>query len=181
MKSINILIIIILATFQIKAQTNQAEIDKLAKLYKDSSDVVIYTTYGELKGHATIEKNNDSLPQAVLIHFEGVNIDAASEFLSNLIKKKISQGYQSGEGHGMLPDDFDIENRLKNTFSYSTFIWTYKKGNMYFIARGGNEEEVTLKNLKGETETVPYYITWFSIETGDNSRKGGKQAKEFKF
>ena len=173
-----ILAILLFSSIALLAQTSQSEIDKIAKLYKDSSNVIIYTTYGELKGHATIEKNNDSLPQSVMIFFKDENIDAAADFLSNLIKQKISQGYQVSDGNSF----FINSEYFKNIFLIGPETSLgYKNGNMYFVVRSGEmymEEEVS---FAGQIEKIGSNVNWFSIETGDNNRKGGQQAKEFKF
>ncbi|OFX41707.1 MAG: hypothetical protein A2X08_17415 [Bacteroidetes bacterium GWA2_32_17] len=50
---------------------------------------------------------------------------------------------------------------------------TFKKGSMYFIAKGG----YTLDRNFSLDENWYH----FSIETGDNSRKGGKNAEKFNF
>lgn len=154
-----------------KAQTKPAvkpEIDKLAEKYKDMDVVTLFTSQGELNGEVEIKNNPDNKPQAVKISGQSENNDAVAEFLSEIIGQKIKQGYKHADGYNEPTDARWIKETMLSMEDGANF--TLKKGNMYFICKGGFVMKYTVNNEY-----------WFSIETGDNSRKGGAKATKFDF
>lgn len=148
--------------------TSQPEIDKLAAKYKDIEVITLFTSHGDLNGDVEIKNNPDNKAQAVKISGQSTNSDAVAEFLSEIIAQKIKQGYKTSDGNNELSD----ANWIKETMLVMEdgVNFTLKKGKMYFICKGGY---VMKYNTNSEY--------WFSIETGDNSRKGGTKATKFDF
>lgn len=173
----NIIIIILAATLTNIAfsQTNtkvntkpasQPEIDKLAAKYKDLPVITLFTSHGDLNGDVEIKNNPDDKPQAVRISGQSTDDDAVAEFLSDIISQKVKQGYKTADGNNEPSDARWIKETMLSMEDGVNF--TFKKGNMYFLCKGGYKYN----------ESSKY---WFSIETGDNSRKGGAKATKFDF
>lgn len=148
----------------------KSEIDKLAEKYKDVWEITLFTSHGDLKGDVIIENNSDKKPQSVNISGESTNADAVAEFLSQIIAQKRKQGYKTSDGN-YEPTDANWIKETKLGFENGV-NYILKKDKMYFICKGGY-----VSNLK-YADSSKY---WFSIETGDNSRKGGTKATKFEF
>jgi len=148
--------------------STKPEIDRLAEKYKDMSNIILYTANGELEGVVKVEYNSGNKPQAVNIMVDNeTNIAAICEFLKELISEKKKKGYK--EIHNYIGEEFSLEIGFSASDGIS---YTYKKGNMYFVIKGGEERyNVSLGNQ----------TYWFTIETGDNSRKGSNKASNFEF
>jgi hypothetical protein len=167
-----LLLIFILTLANVTAQTKKTtpkkakpEIDALYENYKNSNIITLYTSNGEIYGHVLIEKNSDDKPVSVKISGTSSSKTAISEFIRNTIDMKIKQGYKTTEN----PQGRRVDEGLGFTFKKDlSFHLVMKKGNMYFRADAG---------------CCVSYGTGYSweIETGDSSRKGGKEAKDFKF
>jgi hypothetical protein len=177
MKKKSIILFLFLITIQLFGQTkikpksntqSKPEIDKLAEKYKETEVITLFTSHGDLIGDVEIDYNPDEKPQAVRISGKSINQDAISEFLSEIISQKEKQGYKMSNGDYEPSEPSWIKTMLgtENGVNY-----TLKKGQMYFICKGGFILDFS------NTETK----YWYSIETGDNSRKGGKKATKFDF
>lgn len=163
------------------------EIDKLADKYKDASDITLFTSHGDLTGYVSINTNVDDKPESVEISGNSTNMDAVAEFISMVIAQKERQGYEVADGNYFTNAEnvrINLEHNLEINF-------LFKKRNMYFIVKGWQQtfnndkfqsigKDNTGKDIGFTTydRTTVYY---FSIETGDNSRKGGKKATKFEF
>ncbi|MFZ4402005.1 MAG: hypothetical protein ACOYO1_18390 [Bacteroidales bacterium] len=160
------------------------EIDILADKYKGSDNITVYTSHGEMTGSISIEYNPDNKPQAVSISFSTDNEEIAKEFINNIIKQKQKQGYHCN-------DYYDTYNTQFVFFYITETIYTFIKNSMYFIISGHidsypnhtSENRIDFfGNSQINTEPITYTYNYvFSIETGDNSRKGGKNAEKFEF
>ena len=161
-----------------KTVTTKAEIDRLAEKYKNNSSVTLYTSHGELDGAVEIENNPDDKPQLIRITGMSENKAAIEEFLAEIISQKKKQGYKITGNNGMPDDMFSIGNDWDDYNNTKTF----KKGTMYFIAKGGFASDVDC-SIYDEMRRLSLHRSCyhFSIETGDNSRKGGKNATKFDF
>lgn len=164
-----------------QTKSSKPEIDRLAEKYKNIPEVTLYTSHGELYGNVVIENNPDEKPQSVSISGTSANKDAIEEFLNGLIAQKKKQGYKLSN-----------ENTSDGTIIIGNDnIHLYKKGNMYFILKGGccknvyvditNDDVLFQATHPGEKKYGYKYFYYFEIETGDNSRKGGKKATKFDF
>jgi len=148
---------------------NTSELDRLVEKYKGSTTVKLYTSQGELTGEVEIGYNSDSIPQSITISSSSDNLDVIAEFLSQIILQKEEQGYKSTDGYEEPTTVYWFkEVKLPN----DGINLTYKKGNMYFIAKGGTNYGVPYSD-KNEY--------WMSIETGDLKRKGGNDGTNFDF
>lgn len=179
MKKISkILLLIVFSTSlfgQTKSKTNSTvqskpEIDKLAEKYTGNDNVTLFTSHGELTGDVEIEYNPDEKPQSVRISCKSTNEDAVAEFLSQIIAQKRKQGYKSADGNYEPTDANWIKETMLGFENGVNF--TFKKGQMYFICKGGFVLDFKYKSGNEY---------WFTIETGDNGRKGGKKATKFEF
>lgn len=159
------------------------EIDKLADKYKDASDITLFTSHGDLSGYVSIGTNIDDKPESVEISGNSTNMDAVAEFISMVIAQKERQGYEVADGNYFTNAEnvrVDLEHNLELNF-------LFKKRNMYFIVKSwqtttNNDQYHNLGNGLGFTSYNPSTITYyFSIGTGDNSRKGGNKATKFEF
>jgi hypothetical protein len=167
-----VLLIFIMTSAIVTGQTKKAtpkkakpEIDVLYENYKDSKSITLYTSNGEITGYVAIEKNSDNNPVSIMISGTSNSKTAISEFITNTIAMKTKQSYKITEN----PNGKFVEDGLDWTFKKNdSFHLVMKKGNMYFRADAGC------------CMGVGTGYSW-EIETGDSSRKGGKEAKEFKF
>jgi len=154
------------------SSTSKPEIDKLAEKYKDTTYITLYTSYDELTGFVKINNNPDKKPQEVIISGHSTNKNAVEEFISDVISKKKKQGYADTENSFVSLGPMTMSDIEPYVDSPDGFNCILKKGNMYFIAN------VKAYDDFGENRERMYT---FSIETGDNSRKGGKNATNFDF
>ena len=160
---------------------SKKEIDILADKYKGKDEITVYTSHGEMTGNINIENNPDDKPQSVSITFSTYNEEIYKEFINGIIKQKQKQGYHCN-------DYYDSDN-IQNIFLGS--IYTFKRNNMYFIISGYVDKQSNRTsdfktdfngNLILNDEPIIYTFNYFfTIETGDNSRKGGKKAEKFEF
>ena len=161
--------------------SSKSEIDRLADKYKETPSITLYTSHGDLDGNVSIEYNPDNKPQSIQITGRSLNKEAIMEFISNMIKQKYQQGYRVSDGKSG-----DDVTTILFFFSLGNYedVRTFKKGNMYFIVKGGCCEKQNVTYKRGD-KTISYEkisdYYWFSIETGDNSRKGGKKATKLDF
>ncbi|MNP98419.1 hypothetical protein D3C85_110370 [compost metagenome] len=162
-----------------KATTKKAkpEIDVLYENYKNSKSITLYTSSGEITGGVIVEKNSENKPVSIKISGSSSNKNSVSEFINNTIAMKKKQGYKIYES-----SPYGIDYELEHSFQGKDgFHLVMKKGNMYFRsdATRNSEIRVRITGIGDRYDTETNY-TW-EIETGDSSRKGGKEAKEFKF
>jgi hypothetical protein len=152
------------------ATSTKKEIDVLADKYKGKETITVYTSHGEMVGSIYIENNPDDKPQSVSISFSTDNIEIAKEFILKVVNQKKKQGYYSNDANTNFLDPFFMDSQISQGF-----IYTYTKGKMYFI--------VECKQEYGAFFNEGSYSNTYSvrIETGDNSRKGGKKAENFEF
>lgn len=153
---------------------SKLEIDRLAEKYKDNSSVTLYTSYGELIGNVTIEHNPDNKPQAIKIDGNSTDMKAVDEFIKSIIAQKKQQGYK-------LENEIQQYRKAEGTFTATDKL--YRKGNMYFIVKSSQLEKREIEiSRTGEIGGYVNKLSYdFYIETGDNSRKGGKKATKFDF
>ena len=162
--------------------SSKKEIDILADKYKGKDNITVYTSHGEMTGSIYIEYNPDNKAQAVSISFSTYKEEIAKEFINIIIKQKQKQGYRSNEYY----DTYTIQ-----TLMYFSNKYTFFKNNMYFIISGKVESRPNnTNNIKTDfngnwvinTDPITYTYEYFiTIETGDNNRKGGKNAEKFEF
>lgn len=175
-----LLLIFILTSAIVLGQTKKAapkkvkpEIDVLYENYKDSKSITLYTSNGEITGDVLVEKNSENKPVSIKISGSSNNIKSVSEFINNTIEMKKKQGYKIYE-----TSPYGIEYELQHSFQGKNgFHLVMKKGNMYFRSDATSYTGIIGLENRAHSETS---YTW-EIETGDSSRKGGKEAKEFKF
>ena len=122
-----------------------------------------------MEGSVKIENNPDNKPQSVSISFGVDNIEIAKEFILKIVNQKKKQGFYSNDANTNFLDPFFMDGLIT-----SGFIYTYKKGKLYFIVEC-NKPGIYFK------EGASKIIYPLRIETGDNSRKGGKKAEKFEF
>lgn len=167
---------------QKKPTNTKPEIDRLAEKYKDNPNLTLFTSHGDLDVISEIDYNSDDKPQAIRIKGRSTNKDAIAEFLSGVISQKIKQGYKVSDGNWEPTDASYLKETL---FIVEERVRTFRKGSMYFIVKGGCcQKEISSTNYPDWKR--PYYDKiaddyWFSIETGDNNRKGGNKATKFDF
>ncbi|MFZ4798687.1 MAG: hypothetical protein ACOYMA_14405 [Bacteroidia bacterium] len=164
-------------------KSSKNEIDILAEKYKGKETTTAYTTYGEMVGKVTIIYNLVNLPQAVSIEFQTENDEISKAFTADVYNSKIDQGYKKGvmlisKEHVYASGLFNEKTYHISGESYD-FEGTLMKGNMYFdlIVKRGNYKSGDLDNGKGQ---VGKFI-FIKIESGDESRKGGKKSEKFNF
>jgi hypothetical protein len=176
-----LLLIFILTSPIVTSQTKKGtpkktkpEIDVLYENYKDSNSIKLYTSNGEITGDVIVDKNSENKPVSIKISGSSSNKNSISEFINNTIEMKKKQGYKIYES-----SPYGIEYGLEHSFQGKNgFHLVMKKGNMYFRSDASSYTQIA-GLLENNTHTETSY-RW-EIETGDSSRKGGKEAKEFKF
>ena len=62
-----VLTIIGLLFFTCPGNAQTQEIDRLCHKYKDKSDIVIYSVFGEIAAHVSIDNNVDNKPYAITL------------------------------------------------------------------------------------------------------------------
>lgn len=140
------------------AVVSKPEIDKLAEKYKDKPTVDFSTSNGDLTGEVTIENNPEGKPQSVRISCEdATNKKALVEFLLQIISQKKQQGYKTSD------DVVYDEAKIKSLLDAEEINLALKKENMYFLVKAKGDYGYRYK-------TTTHFS--FSIETGDNERKG---------
>lgn len=183
------------------------EIDRLCDKYKNNSNIIIYSTFGDVVAHVSIDKNGDNLPYAITLAGQTNNIEALSEIAYNILKGKENQGFKYYSGDNINEAILDqntiklvVESEIiKYKLSKLDFVqWNgtidlsmkvaefktvYKKGNLYFYMH-------LLRN-KYNAPTDPLQLSpygnvsfdriQFEITNGDNSRKGGNKAQVLDF
>ena len=144
-----------------KTTNGAREIDKLAEKYKGKNTVDFSTSYVELHGEVSIERNSELLPQAVRISVKSAtNKKAVVEFLSQIIAKKQKEGYKLSDGVVYS------EENIAKTLDTEEINLTMKKGDMYFLIKAKSDYGYKYK------ATTHF---WLLIETGDDVRKGVKK------
>jgi len=183
-----ILILLIFLNFVIIGQTKttnktvtKQEIDLLAEKYKDKPTLTLYTTYGDLNVDSEVKYNDDGKPQAVIVFGSNSNEEATQEFLLKTINQKKKQGYK-------FVSKISFGHKFADEGLSSGGVLTYKKGNMYFLVKPSESKsyiitQTSFNQLTNKFDTEKIWETYpaFEIETGDNSRKGGKNATKFEF
>lgn len=187
MKNIFLLLLTLFTTC-INAQTKKtatpvskkSEIDKLYEKYKDSKNITLFTSHGDIYGDVHIKLNDNKKPISVEISGFTENKPAIAEFISNTIKMKLKQGYKitkSPLNWGFYDNEEIIIEGLGRSFNdNSSFHMTMTRGSMYFRVDAGccilYADDGTNKSYDGST---------WKIETGDKKRLGGKKAEKFEF
>ena len=202
-----VLTIIGLLFFTCPGNAQTQEIDRLCHKYKDKSDIVIYSVFGEIAAHVSIDNNVDNKPYAITLSGSTNNTDALSEIVYNLIKNKKKQGFKHYGGDNIEDPALDFKTAklvmgseaIKCQLSELEFVrWNgkidpymevaefetiYKKGFLYF--------HVHIIRNKYNAPTNPFQLTpygetsfdriQFEIVNQDNNRKGGTNAQILDF
>lgn len=201
------LIIIGLLLFTCSGNAQTQEIDRLYHKYKDKSDIIIYSAFGEIAAHVSIDNNVDNKPYAITISGRTNNTDALSEIVYNLIKNKKKQGFKHYSGNNIEDPVLDFKSAklvigseaIKCQLSELEFVrWNgtidpymkvaefktiYKKGTLYFhvhIIRNKYNAPMDPFQLTPYGETSFDRIQ-FEIVNQDNNRKGGANAQILDF
>jgi len=197
----NLILYCLVTLNSISAFAQNKEIDRLYSIYKDDSTIVIYSTFGEIYADIYIKKNADNKPESIIIRGNSNNLNGIIEIVTGLVKQKIQQGYTktSGSSHEYIRSRLEKQKEIKDiqarnsaaasmNLDNSGFEAVYRKGDDYFIISinyGVYYSRTIDVSRSGLTTSLPPEIKHseytFSLENGDNSRKGGAKARPLDF
>lgn len=159
-----IIVLFSLIGFNLFCFSQQLEIDRLYEKYKNSETIVLYTTQGDITANVYIEMNDDNKPKSITISGSSYSEDAIKELIGNMVSKKRNLGFKGkcDDLNGLF--FADANNRPFKKCSL-------KKGTQYFNSK--------LDYIEFPIQSPIIY--YFTIETGEMKRAGGKNAKDLDF
>lgn len=171
---------------------SQNKIDLLVKKYGES-EIILYTTVGDLIGKPVVKKNTDGLPYSIVIGGYGNREKLGELFLSLFIEKE-KEGFVLTNSKDLLRQNMNknyITESILSGFenfkfnengfyqNFDTFKVEYIKGKYIFKAKSFIEVRQIREENYGLTQMINYLK--FEIEMIDKTRIGGTKSSKFKF